>query len=270
VSTARPIRRKNTAKGHYYVDGDGNRVPGVTTILSNLPKDALINWAATTTAGYAVDNWDELAAMKPAARLQVLNKCRYAEKDAAAKRGTEVHAIGEKLVMGEQVEVPSELAGHAEAYARFLDAFKVEPVRVEFGVAHYKWGYAGTADLIADVTIPRIGKKRLLLDIKTSRSGIFGEVALQLAAYRYAEVIIPDAPDGEDEPMIEVDDCAGIHVRADGADLVPLTTNDQVYKSFLYVQAVGRFVDISRDLVGAPIPPDLGTALRVVREDVTA
>ena len=41
------IVRKNTAKGHYYIDQEtGERVPGVTTILdSGLPKKALINWA---------------------------------------------------------------------------------------------------------------------------------------------------------------------------------------------------------------------------------
>ena len=42
-----PIRRHETAKGHYYKDATGARVPGVTTIQDKgVPKPALINWAA--------------------------------------------------------------------------------------------------------------------------------------------------------------------------------------------------------------------------------
>jgi len=58
-----PIRRKETARGHHYVDAENRRVPGVTTILGALPKDALINWAANTTADAAVNRWDELGAL---------------------------------------------------------------------------------------------------------------------------------------------------------------------------------------------------------------
>ena len=40
---------------HYYQDANGNRIPGVTTILNEgLPKPALINWAANATAEAAV------------------------------------------------------------------------------------------------------------------------------------------------------------------------------------------------------------------------
>ena len=55
----------------------------------------------------------------------------------------------ERLVKGEAVEAPDEIAGHIESYARFLDEFDVEPVHVEFSVASHRYGYAGTGDLIA-------------------------------------------------------------------------------------------------------------------------
>jgi hypothetical protein len=46
-----PIRRVDTAKGHYYRDATGQRVPGVTTIIGDgVPKPALINWAANAAA----------------------------------------------------------------------------------------------------------------------------------------------------------------------------------------------------------------------------
>lgn len=260
-----PIRRVETAKGHYYKDADANRVPGVTTMLDGgLPKKALINWAGTATAEAAINRWDELAEMPPGTRLKELQGARYAEKDRAAKRGTEVHRYAERLINGEEVTVPEEIHGHVESYARFLDVFKVEPVAVEFGVASYKYGYAGTTDLIADITVPRLGRKRLLMDIKTSRSGIFGEVALQLAAYRYAECILGDDTEPE-RPMIEVDGCAGIHVRGDDADLVPVTADEAVFRSFLYVKQVYEFDKVNRDLVGEPIRPELDSTFRLVR-----
>lgn len=76
----------------------------------------------------------------PAARLKTLQGARYAEKDAAANRGTQVHALAEELVAGKAVQAPDEIAGHVEAYARFLDEFQVAPVDVEFSVASYRHG----------------------------------------------------------------------------------------------------------------------------------
>lgn len=268
MKLAHPIRRVETAKGHYYKDGNGVRVPGVTTLIDGgKPKPALINWSANVTAECAINEWDELSEMKPAARLKHLQGARYAEKDKAAKRGTEIHRYGEALIKGESVDVPEELVGHVEAYARFLDSFKVEPVHVEFSVGNYSRGYAGTGDTIADLVIPRVGKKRLLLDLKSNRSGIFGETALQLSAYRYAEVLIPGAGGGEELPMPEVDDCGAVHIRADVADLIPVTTNKAVFHSFLYVAEVAAFDKESRDLIGAPIQPETDSAFRLVRTE---
>jgi hypothetical protein len=261
-----PIRRKETARGHKYEDAEGRRVPGVTSIIGDgLPKPALITWAANATAEYAVDNWLELSGKSASARLKELQGARYAAKDAAANKGTAVHAIAEKLVAGEEVDVPDELVGHAESYARFLDAFQVEARHVEFSVASLRWGYAGTADLIADVTHKGI-KQRLLMDVKTNRSGIFGETALQLAAYRYAEVLI----DGnEEQPMPEVDRCAAIHVRADGFDLIPVIAEEPQHKAFLYAMKTAEAVNALKELVGNPVtPPDQIQPYRLTRADL--
>jgi hypothetical protein len=261
-----PIRRVDTAKGHYYRDATGQRVPGVTTIIDKgVPKPALINWAANATAEYAVDHWDELADLGPAVRLKTLQGARYAEKDRAARRGTEVHTAAEKLLAGQTVQVPDEIAGHVESYARFLDDFNVEPVHVEFSCISYRWGYAGTADLYARMTID--GKRmRVLADLKTSRSGVYGETALQLAAYRYAERWV-DHRGGtyEGEPM-PVDHCVGIHVRGDGYDLVPVEAGEQEFRDFLYAMRVGMFADRSRDLVGPPIVAPTVSTYRLARE----
>lgn len=259
-----PIRRVDTAKGHHYKDARGERVPGVTTINDQgVPKPALINWSGNTTAEYAVDHWDELAAMPPAKRLKTLQGCRYLEKDAAKNRGTEVHRAAEKLLAGEPVQVPEEIAGHAESYARFLDEFKVEPVHVEFSCVSYRWGYAGTADLCAWLTLPMKGRVLTLHDLKTSRSGIFGETALQLAGYRFADKWIVG---GQEIDPVEVQFCFGIHVRGDGYDLVPVEVTEQEHKDFLYAQRVGQFVARSRDLIGPPIIAPTTSTFRLTRE----
>ena len=258
-----PIRRVETARGHYYRDADRRRVPGVTTIIGDgLPKPALINWSGNATADAAVNRWDELSALPPAARLETLRKARYEDKDRAANKGTAVHGFAEKLIAGQAVQAPEELAGHVEAYARFLDEFAVKAVHVEFSIASYRYGYAGTGDLIADITHEG-ATRRLLLDIKTNRSGIFGEVSLQLAAYRFADVLI----DGNSEqPMPPVDGCAAIHVRGDGYSLVPVTAEAEQHRAFLYVQQVAAFQKDSGDLIGAAVTPPTTSTYRLTRE----
>jgi hypothetical protein len=246
-----PIRRVDTAKGHHYVDANRHRVPGVTTITGDgLPKKALINWAANATAEYTIDHWTELGAMAPSERLKKLQGARYEDRDQAANRGTEVHKLAEQLITGAEVEIPEELAGHAESYVHFLDEFNPQPVLIEGVVFSHKHGYAGTLDLIADFST--LGK-RLLVDVKTNRSGIFGETALQLAGYRYADTYLDQ--DGTEQPMLEVDGCAAIHVRADGFDLIPVTAGPQQHRVLLYAQQIRQFDSESRDLVGSPVTP---------------
>lgn len=234
----KPARRVETnhfgKPSHHYEDADGQRIPGVTTILGNgLPKPALVNWAGNATAEYAVNNWDDLGEMSVSDRLKVLKKARYEDRDRAAKRGTEVHDLAEHLLKGEEVSVPDELRGHVESYVRFLDDWEPTPVIVEKTVINYKFGYAGTLDMVIDLPDGR----RVLADIKTTRSGIYGETALQLAAYRFAEVYI----DGKREkPMPDVTDTWGIWVRADGYDVIPLHADDTTFQDFRRVAATAR------------------------------
>lgn len=256
-----PIRRISSGRGHRYVDANGLVVPGVTTILKALPKDALINWAAETTAEAALNRWEELAALPPAARLKVLKRARYDELDKASGRGTTVHALAEKLLQGERVSIPSGLDGYVESYVRFLDEWEVEPVLIEAVVFSHTYGWAGTLDAIAK--LPGLGLA--LYDIKTARSGVFGETALQLAGYRYSDCYMDD--DGQPEDIPEVDWTGVVHVRPDGYSLVPVEAGEDQLRALRYVQQVGQVVEDFRDLVGLPLEPPTQSVFHLVREE---
>jgi hypothetical protein len=243
-----PFRRVTTGPNtRYYCDAADRRIPGVTTILNEgVPKKGLMEWGPRVTAEYAVDNWTTLTDLPPSQRLATLTRARWETSDRGAKRGTDLHHIAEKLITGAAVEVPDALAGYVEAYARFLDEWEPEPILVETPVCSYKHGYCGTLDAI--YYVPSRGT-RVLVDIKTGKSGIWGETALQLAAYRYAEVILGEGP------VPEVDEVVGIHVTPEEAHFHPITAGPSEFRTFLYAQQMAEFCGRSRDLIGDPIPP---------------
>jgi hypothetical protein len=247
---APPTRIQRSGNGHsYYLDGE--KVPGVTTILSDgIPKTGLIGWASNIPAdfvanllqvtrngegrvrivadelveelriwqqsrtGQKIVPWSDATPLPRAAVADALASLRFRDRDEAAGKGTEVHGLGDRLAHGEEVEVPEHLVG------------------------------------------------RGLLDIKTARSGIFSDVALQLQAYRFGETILRGL---EEVPMPSVDFVAAIHVRADGYDVIPFDVTgdpntDPAYRCFLYAKQVGEWLDwkegpASRVRLDAATPP---------------
>jgi len=272
------IKRIDRGKGHSYVDTEtGEKIPGITTTISEgMPKPALLNWAGDATAEYAIDNWDELSKLSTSERLSRIKGGRYEKRDAAANKGQQIHKLAERLVAGERVTVPDAIAGHVEACVAFLNDFDVRQIHVEAVVYSETKRHVGTLDLIGDVLLPDMpeydhigrndeGYSRGLFDWKTGKSGIFGDVALQLAPYRHSEFLI--TADGQVIDMPEVDFTAGIHLRANGYTLVPLTTDEAVYRDFLYVRETARIVNGLRDLVGEPIIPPIASRYVLAKAD---
>ena len=268
-----PVRRVETKRGHHYLDGDGQRIPGVTTILGDgIPKPQLINWAGNATAEAAINRWDELADLPPAQRLDTLKRARYDVTDKAKRRGTEVHTYAEKLVQGQEVTgIPDMLRGHVEAYIRFIDAFELDPVLVEVVIVNYRFGYAGTLDLVATINCPHCARRcTWLMDVKTNEKGIYAETALQLAAYRYAEFYVDN--EGTEQPMPEVDHCGAIHVTSDDAVLVPTMSGPEQMQQFRLAGKVRDYVKNNDALVLNAIRPPAQTpsTARLVWEEATA
>jgi hypothetical protein len=236
--------RVNRGRSHTY-RLDGRQVDGVTTILgAGLPKPALVPWVARVCAEYVVDHFDDLTAMTPSERLNVIRGAPNRDRDTAARRGTEVHRLAADLAAGHEVEVPDELAGHVDAYLRFVDDWQPTEVLVETPVAHRAHQWAGTLDLVADLA----DGHRWLLDLKTTRSGVFPDTALQLAAYRNAETCLVD---DHEEPMPAVDATGVVWLRADGYDLVPVDTTGHAYRMFRHCQQVAHWARrLSTGVVG--------------------
>lgn len=274
---APPTRIQRSGNGHsYYLDGE--KVPGVTTILGNgVPKPALVAWGARCAAE-AVANalttaegkdgqthivadqlitellaWNETRGYRaekvnrgdPLPRLavaKILENIRYRDLDAASNRGTEVHALAARLARGEEVDVPDVLTGHVDSYLRFLAEWDPTQALLERVIINRKWRYMGKFDLLAHFPDYGVG----LLDVKTSRSGVFAETALQLAGYRYGETMldgVDDAGNVVEVPMPEVDWCGAVWVRADGYDVYRFDVTPKTHRIFLYAKHLGEWLD---------------------------
>lgn len=221
---------------------DGHPVPGVTTLIGKgLPKPAIPYWAAKTVAEWVADNPDLTEDLKrmggrgPA--VAFLKEIPWQKRDEAAIRGTDVHKLGERLIHGEEVDVPEHLAPRVAGYVEWLDARQPEPLLTEAACASRQWQYAGTFDLLA-----HMDGQTWLLDLKTS-SGVYGDMALQLAAYAHAEFYLD--VDGAEQPMPTVDRLGIVHITEYGTTLheVPAEHNEAAWKDFLHVSWVGRAGD---------------------------
>lgn len=246
------LQRRNYGRGHGY-KLDGEKLIGVTTAIDVLDKPALRNWYAEQAAKRAIDEWDALAELPISERME---RIRYGARDtvqAAALRGTQIHDLGQKLADGLEVDVPAEHRGPVEAYARWLDAWDVETIATETPLCHTQHGYGGTADLWG-----RVGKRDnavCLLDVKTGK-GVYDETGLQLAAYRYSNLMQPEK--GVEIETPEVDLVYVAHVLPDDVRMLPVVANERVFRTFLYVLQACKDRNAWKDwpLIGTAVRPD--------------
>lgn len=235
----------------YYVHPDtGERVPGVTSVLGVLDKPALVGWAAKMTAGAAADKIESLARIaetsKEAAGGAILDlaadrraleddlkRARFRRTGAAIERGEDAHARIEQRALGID-ELSAAVPWADRAYDEFVAEFDAEPVAIEATAWSEEHGYAGTFDGVW--RIGAFGGRNLLLDVKTG-NGVYGETALQLAAYRYAGALI--TPHGEQEAMPAIHGAAVWWVRPEGWALYPVRVEGADFDGFL--AALGAF-----------------------------
>lgn len=216
---------------------DGQLVPGVTTITGLLPKgNALVQWSANETAAFAASRWAGLDVIGAEDVRTAAGHHRHVSKSAAEK-GSLVHSLVERLLRGETVDPPSpEVARLLRSALAFMDEWHFEPILTETIVWDSGMEYAGTFDLVG--TSPRFPGRVFLCDWKTGR-GIYGEAAVQLAAYASAEHYVDG---GEDRRVADlgITDHLVIHLREDGYSAVPARRDHQVFDLFATLRRLYR------------------------------
>lgn len=243
--------RRNYGRGHGY-QLDGEKIVGVTTAIGVLDKPALRNWYAEEAAKRAVNEWERLTELPITERLDYIKRGARDKTTAAALRGTQIHTLGQSLAHGEDVDVPPEHVGPVEAYARFLDKWDIQPLASETPLANLTHKYGGTADLWG--TIGKRDNAAALIDIKTGK-GIYSETGLQLAGYRYSDLI---QIDGAEVVTPQVDLVYVAHVLPDDVRMLPVVADERVFRQFLYVLQAYRATEEWKDwpLIGSGVTPD--------------
>jgi hypothetical protein len=227
----------NEKQHRYWLDG--RPIPGVTTLVNKgYPKPQLTYWSAKMVAEFVADQPEHVEQLRQMGRgpmVAALKGVPWETRDQAAIKGTDIHKLAEEIIHGREVDVPPHLLSHVEGYVHWLDAFGVEPVLTEFRVASRRWWYAGTADAVVT-----LGGQTLLLDWKTS-ANVYGETALQTAAYAGAEFWVDD--DGNEQPVPEVDGIGVVHITEGGTRLHRFRDREAAWKDWLHVQWVANAKD---------------------------
>jgi len=264
---------------------DDERMWSVTTIIGALDKPALLYWAAEQTALAAVASAKSLPARideeGAAEVVKWLRDARFRRNKAersAAELGTAVHEACESYALtGQRPDVDAEVQPFLDQFDAWAQEFQPEYQAAEVTVYNPTYGYAGTCDAFLTV-----GGVRFIADYKTTRksfdnrgnpTGPYPEVALQLAAYRHAEMAAVWRPRrmeqyrrryyllGQAEremavPVPEVDTGLVIHITPDHCDAYPVECGPDIFEAFLFVQEAARWsFQTSKTVIGRPLEP---------------
>ena len=264
---------------------DDERHWSVTTILGCLKAEGLLYWTAEEAAKAAVNSAASLQArIEEEGRQAVIKWLRDARfrrakgERTAAELGTEVHAACEAYALtGQRPDVDAEVQPFLDQFDRWAQEFQPVYQAAEVTVYSPSYGYAGTCDAFLTV-----GGVRCIVDYKSSRKSFdnrgnpttpYPEVALQLAAYRHAELAAVWRPRrmeqyrrryyllGQAEremavPVPEVDTGLVIHITPDHCDAYPVECGPDIFESFLFIQEAARWqFQTSKTVIGRPLEP---------------
>lgn len=268
--TVPKLRTVNRGGARYYLHPDTQeKAVGVTSVLNMLPKDFLKFWAAKVVAEEAFDRFGVLSSYvvdgDRDGAVQWLKTAHQRNTGTAAMKGTEIHEMVEAIIDDGGIPrgLPKANVPYARGFLEFLEATEAEIVEQEVSVwsSH---GYSGTFDLslrvpesaFAEVGVPSWfegGDVPIIGDIKTTRSGVHAEVAMQLSAYANAEERLLVGPQGD--TLIEANPSYQgvglvVHLRPDAWRLVPVNIGPEVFETFLSLLPVFRWdKSLSKDVV---------------------
>jgi hypothetical protein len=290
VSQPRQARRSSS---RFYTWRDANYF-GVTSIIDGgIPKHALKAWGIKMVAEGVIRNRRVLDALlaecetpdqcsKVADAIDLCVKCNatvrflkdlpYAHTQRAQDIGTEVHAAIEAYTLNRPMPPWAlAIAPRMRQFERFLAEWSPTFELAEASIFSRRFSYAGTLDAIGTLPLERItplvagildwptsgDRVRLLWDYKSSQRGIWPEVALQLAAYRYADFI--GLVDGSEAPVPAVDGAMAINLTNETYRLVPVLADEHIWKVFLHARSILQWGEetskrvLFEDLTPAPV-----------------
>jgi hypothetical protein len=252
-----PVGLTRDEKHVYYWNGQA--YPSVTTIIKVVDKSGpLVGWAKRETAACAVRNLDMLAQMRATggdqAAVDWLKRIPDYQRDTAADIGSTVHGLVESLSRGVEIVVPDELAGFVRSFQRWQAEFAPRYLAAEEMTISLKHGFAGTLDAIVD-----IGGEVWLIDYKTG-SGVYGETALQLAAYSHADFI--GRPGQARKFRIpKATQYAVLHIRPEGYEFIPFAVDRSTFDAFLAAKALYDWQQTyEKTAKGQPLGPRIAKA----------
>lgn len=261
----------------------------VTTLIKAAlgTSEGIVQWCMSKVAERAYDRPKTLASFVEEGdrdgAIAWLKEARWEKLGKAAERGTAVHerlegyALGkliEQHLAGEQPELPDQLLPYDEQLRRFLNEWRPRFLMAEAPVYHVAGRYAGTLDAIVE-----IGGDAYVVDAKTTEKlpaarsrPPYSEIALQLVAYRRAEVVgVSPAVQRESnrrryyvydpalayEPMPATRGALALVVSPVDYRLIPVRTDEEVWRYWKKAVEVARWqLEISKRVFG----PELSVA----------
>lgn len=264
------VRTIQRGGSRFYVNPETDlKVPGVTSVVGMLPKPFLQFWNAKMVAELAVDSLPFVQQMAERDRQGAIDYLKGAARRYTKVRadvGSDAHDLFERLIRGEPVaRVHPDLEPYRRNFVDFLDKVNPELVRAEDVAWSDTHEYAGSFDGILRVWLDEDGKPTpdrsgephlLIVDWKTSKD-TYPDVALQMAAYAHADVII--GADGKREPMPEFDGAAVLHITPDQWAFKPVNISEAVFGYFVTLRKVFDWDrEASKTVIGRPIAASVG------------
>lgn len=222
-------------------------VPSVTTILNNLSKPALPNWAAREVATFAVENMLSWENLPPGDAIDLLKRAPYRNMRSKGNIGTAVHEAVE-LWMGEGINIPDlsgkevevddlDLLPYIAGAVQYLNQHVARIIHTEVTVFSRTFEFAGTVDAIVKLRTGEIAA----IDWKTSNR-IYPEHALQLVAYSNCEFI--GRPDGVEVKFPRIEAAHVVHLPGDATYKAhPVQLTDRAFKTFVALRSIQKWRD---------------------------
>lgn len=224
------IREVMRGENRWY-ETDIGLVPSVSTICQ-VAKSDMGWWEAKKAAEYAMEHIEDLMEQVGSKAMVIeIAEAAVRYRDGKGEIGTALHEYVDAWCQSRAVlKVPTTIKGHVEQWHKFVERYQFRPILAE-RLVWSPHGYAGRLDLVGAVTIDD-QEQILLIDTKTGKS-VYGTVALQLAAYRYAQT-----EEGTPIDNGDINGCAVLHLRPKSYRLVPVQAGPEELRDFRYCREV--------------------------------